>query len=115
MLGPQRLRSHVTCRGWTSNPSLEPRGGAELEAGPPGGGVLAEGPQQPPEVERLSGAPTAERRDSHRGAVMLRILLCKLLPLLALLQLLGTAHGIYVSLRWHRAGTLRRWEAGRGR
>lgn len=32
---------------------------------------------------------------SHRGAVMLRVPLCMLLPLLALLQLLGAAHSFY--------------------
>lgn len=46
---------------------------------------------------------------------MLRVPLCTQLPLLALLPLLGAAHGVYVSLRCHRAGTLRRREAGRGR
>lgn len=47
-------------------------------------------------------------------AVMLRVPLCTLLLLPAPL-LLGAAHGVYVSLRCHRAGTLRRWEAARGR
>lgn len=44
---------------------------------------------------------------------MQRIALCTLLLRLAPL-LLGTAHGVRVSLRCHRAGTLRRWEADRG-
>lgn len=52
---------------------------------------------------------------SNRGAVMLRVPSLTLLPLLALLQLLGAAHSVYVSLQCHRAGTLRRWEAGGGR
>jgi hypothetical protein len=106
---PQLLLSHVAYRGWTSTRSTEPRGGAELGAGPgigssttPGGAAAGQS------AHCLTERP-------HRGAIMLRVPLCTPLPLLALLQLLGAAHGIYVSLRCHRAGTLRRWEAGRGR
>lgn len=51
---------------------------------------------------------------SYPIAVMLRAPLCTLL-LLSASALLGAAHGVYVSLRCHRAGTHRRWEAARGR
>lgn len=114
MLRPQRFRSHVACRGWTSTPSLESRGGAELEADPPGAGP-GRGSSATPGGRAAGQSAHCGAERSHRGEVMFRVPLCTLLPLLALLQLLGTAHGDYVSLRCHRAGTLRRWEAGRGR